>query len=165
MGLIAEVLLLVTAVAIAGTVQSQNSNVERQNRSGNELVFYLMEQLYDMKPKIETMKTKIKDMEFYIAAQKKQIEALQNRESGVVVKYANPPPSWPYIQSVKFKSHFEERPTVTYGLYFLDSDRSTNLRVITEITDVTKTGFRMKLTSYDDSKLYGAKINWMACGK
>nr|XP_034301932.1 uncharacterized protein LOC105339822 isoform X2 [Crassostrea gigas] len=170
MGLLAEVLLLVTAVAIAGTVQSQNSNVERQNRSGNELVFYLMEQLYDMKPKIETMKTKIKDMEFYIAAQKKQIEALQNRktmicESGVVVKYANPPPSWPYIQSVKFKSHFEERPTVTYGLYFLDSDRSTNLRVITEITDVTKTGFRMKLTSYDDSKLYGAKINWMACGK
>eukprot|EP00105_Crassostrea_gigas_P023856 XP_011443882.1 PREDICTED: uncharacterized protein LOC105339822 isoform X1 [Crassostrea gigas] len=170
MGLIAEVLLHVTAVAIAGTVQSQNSNVERQNRSGNELVFYLMEQLYDMKPKIETMKTKIKDMEFYIAAQKKQIEALQNRktmicESGVVEKYANPHPSWPYIESIKFKSHFEERPTVTYGLYFLDSDRSTNLRVITEITDVTKTGFRMKLTSYDDSKLYGAKINWMACGK
>nr|XP_034301936.1 uncharacterized protein LOC105339820 isoform X2 [Crassostrea gigas] len=156
MGLIAEVLLLVTAVAISGTVQSQNSNDERQNRSGNALVFHLMEQLYNMK--------------FDIAAQKKQIEALQNRktmkcESGVVVKYANPPPSWPYIQSVKFKSHFEERPTVTYGLYFLDSDRSTNLRVITEITDVTKTGFRMKLTSYDDSKLYGAKINWMACGK
>lgn len=86
-------------------------------------------------------------------------------ESGVVEKYANPPPSWPYIQSVQFQSHFEERPTLTYGLYFLDSDRSTNLRVITEITDVTKTGFRMKLTSYDDSKLYGAKINWMACGK
>lgn len=60
----------------------QNSNVDRQqNRSGNELVFYLMEQLYDMKPKIETMKTKIKDLEFYIAAQKKQIETLQNRKS------------------------------------------------------------------------------------
>lgn len=59
----------------------QNSNVERQNRSGNALVFYLMEQLYDMKPKIETLKTKIKDMEIYIAAQKKQIETLQNRKS------------------------------------------------------------------------------------
>lgn len=31
----------------------QNSNNERQNRSGNALVFYLMEQLYDMKPKID----------------------------------------------------------------------------------------------------------------
>lgn len=170
MGLIAEVLLLVTTVAIAETVLSQNSNVDRQNRSGNELVFYLMEQLYDMKPKIETMKTKIKDLEFYIAAQKKQIETLQNRktiecESGVLGKYAIPPPSWPYIQSVKFKSHFEERPTVTYGLYFLDSDHSKNLRVVTEITDVTKTGFRVKLSSWNDTKLYGAKINWMACGK
>lgn len=71
MGLIAQVLLLATTVAIAGSSQSEvlSRNVERQNRSGNELVFYLMEQLYDMKPKIETMKTKIKDMEFYIAAQ------------------------------------------------------------------------------------------------
>lgn len=173
MGLIAQVLLLATTVAIAGSSQSQvlSRNVERQNRSGNELVFYLMEQLYDMKPKIETMKTKIKDMEFYIAAQKKQIETLQNRktiqcESGVIGKHTSKPPlSWPYIQSVKFKSHFEERPTVTYGLYFLDSDHRTNLRVITEITDVTKTGFRVKLLSWDDTKLYGATINWMACGK
>lgn len=64
----------------------QNSNDERQNRSGNELVFYLMEQLYDMKPKIETMKTKIKDMEAHIAAQKKQIETLQNRKSTYLFK-------------------------------------------------------------------------------
>lgn len=45
-----------------------------------------MEQLYDMKPKIETMKTKIKDMEAHIAAQKEQIETLQNRKSTYLFK-------------------------------------------------------------------------------
>uniref|UniRef100_A0A8W8L454 H-type lectin domain-containing protein n=1 Tax=Magallana gigas TaxID=29159 RepID=A0A8W8L454_MAGGI len=151
MGLIAEVLLLVTAVAISGTVQSQNSNDERQNRSGNALVFHLMEQLYNMK--------------FDIAAQKKQIEALQNRESGTAGQHKAPPPGWPYIENVKFKSPFEETPTVTYGLFLLDSLHNTNVRISTTVTAVTKTGFRVQISPWDDTRLYGARISWMACGK
>ncbi|XP_034301934.2 uncharacterized protein [Magallana gigas] len=149
MGLIAEVLLLVTAVAISGTVQSQNSNDERQNRSGNELVFHLMKQLYDMK---------------------KQIETLQNRktmkcESGTAGQHKAPPPRWPYIQNVKFKSPFEETPTVTYGLFLLDSLHNTNVRILTTVTAVTKTGFQVKLNPWGPTVLYGARISWMACGK
>lgn len=162
MGLIAEVLLLVTAVAISGTVQSQNSNDERQNRSAS--VFHLMEQLYN------TMKTQIKDMEADIAAQKKQIEALQNRktmkcESGTVGQHKAPPPGWPYIENVTFKSPFEETPTVTYGLFLLDSLYNTNVRISTTVTAVTKTGFRVQINPWGDTWLYGARISWMACGK
>ncbi|XP_052676152.1 uncharacterized protein LOC128157553 [Crassostrea angulata] len=156
MGLIAEVLLLVTAVAISGTVQSQNSNDERQNRSGNALAFHVMEQLYNMK--------------FNIAAQKKQIEALQNRktmkcESGTVGQHKFPAPGWPYIQNVKFKSPFEEKPTVTYGLSLLDSLYNTNERISTKVTAVTKTGFQAQFRTWAGTVLYGARINWMACGK
>lgn len=79
--MISNNIIILTLLLIKLSSVWQNSNVERQNRSGNALVFYLMEQLYDMKPKIETLKTKIKDMEIYMASQKKQIETLQNRKS------------------------------------------------------------------------------------
>lgn len=90
-------------------------------------------------------------------------------ESGVVgihtIHHTNPRPSWPYTQSVTFQTPFEEKPNVTYGLYLLDTGYTKNTRVSTNITNVTKTGFQVKLNTWADTELYGARISWMACGQ
>ncbi|XP_061184395.1 uncharacterized protein LOC133192399 [Saccostrea echinata] len=40
-----------------------------------------------------------------------------------------------------------------------------NLRVSTEIKDITRTGFSINLARWGDSVLYGARVSWMACGR
>lgn len=49
-------------------------------QSGNDLNFYLLEQVYAMKPKLQALEAKTKEMELDLAIKKEQIEALQNRE-------------------------------------------------------------------------------------
>ncbi|XP_052675311.1 uncharacterized protein LOC128157004 isoform X2 [Crassostrea angulata] len=166
-------LLLATMVAIIEAVSSQplvTDNVKTANRFGNDLTFYLMEQVYAMKPKLAALEAKTKEMELDLAVEKKQTETLQSRkdfrcESGVVGIHTNPHPSWPYTQSVTFQTPFKAKPTVTYGLYLLDTGYTRNTRVTTEVTDVTKTGPQVKLNTWADTELYGARISWMACGQ
>uniref|UniRef100_A0A8W8L1W6 H-type lectin domain-containing protein n=1 Tax=Magallana gigas TaxID=29159 RepID=A0A8W8L1W6_MAGGI len=118
-----------------------------------------------MKPKLAVLNAKTKEIERDLAVQRNQIKTLQNRESGVVGIHTNPRPSWPYTQSVTFQTPFESKPTVTYGLYLLDTGYTRNTRVTTEVTDVTKTGLQVKLNTWADTELYGARISWMACGQ
>nr|XP_034302039.1 uncharacterized protein LOC105346508 [Crassostrea gigas]XP_034302040.1 uncharacterized protein LOC105346508 [Crassostrea gigas] len=166
-------LLLATMVAIVETVSSQplvTDNVKTAHRCGNDLTFYLMEQVYAMKPKLAALEAKTKKMELDLAVQQQQMETLQNRkdlrcESGVVGIHTIPIPNWPYTQSVTFQTPFEAKPTVTYGLYLLDTGYTRNTRVTTEVTDVTKTGLQVKLNTWADTELYGARISWMACGQ
>eukprot|EP00105_Crassostrea_gigas_P015807 XP_011432932.1 PREDICTED: uncharacterized protein LOC105332169 [Crassostrea gigas] len=122
-----------------------------------------------MKPKLAALNVKTKEIERDLAVQRNRIKTLQNRkefrcESGVVGIHTNPRPSWPYTQSVTFQTPFETQPTVTYGLYLLDTGYTRNTRVTTEVTDVTKTGLQIKLNTWADTVLYGARISWMACG-
>ena len=49
-------------------------------QSGNDLNFYLLEQVYAMKPKLEALEAKTKEMELDLAVQQQQMETLQNRE-------------------------------------------------------------------------------------
>lgn len=49
-------------------------NVKTANRFGNDLTFYLMEQVNAMKPKLAALEAKTKKMT------KQQMETLQNRE-------------------------------------------------------------------------------------
>lgn len=62
------------------TKPSVGDNVPTAQRFGNDLNFYLLEQVYAMKPKLEALEAKTKEMELDLAIKKKQIEALQNRE-------------------------------------------------------------------------------------
>eukprot|EP00105_Crassostrea_gigas_P033752 XP_019917900.1 PREDICTED: uncharacterized protein LOC105346508 [Crassostrea gigas] len=166
-------LLLATMVAIVETVSSQplvTDNVKTAHRCGNDLTFYLMEQVYAMKPKLAALEAKTKKMELDLTVQQQQMETLQNRkdlrcESGVVGIHTIPIPNWPYTQSVTFQTPFEAKPTVTYGLYLLDTGYTRNTRVIAEVTDVTKTGLQVKLNTWADTELYGARVSWMACGQ
>ena len=66
---------------------------------------------------------------------------------------------------VTFQSPFEQAPTVTFGLYHLDNEWNTNLRVNTTVSGVTTTGFHISINPWADTILYGARIRLMACGK
>lgn len=48
-------------------------------QSGNDLNFYLLKQVA-MKPKLQALEAKTKEMELDLAIKKEEIEALQNRE-------------------------------------------------------------------------------------
>ncbi|XP_061187931.1 uncharacterized protein LOC133195963 [Saccostrea echinata] len=85
-------------------------------------------------------------------------------ESGVLGIHKSPSPTWPYTQVVSFRSPFREIPALTYGLYLLDSWHRTNLRVNAIVTDITNSGFNVRLQTWADTTLYGASISWMACG-
>jgi hypothetical protein len=86
-------------------------------------------------------------------------------ESGLMGYYKWPSPVWPQIQTIKFKKPFEETPALTYGYYILDADHKQNLRVNTILNHVTKSEFQIKQVTWQGSKLYGAKMSWMACGR
>ena len=85
--------------------------------------------------------------------------------SGNVGQQRSPAPVWPYTANVTFQSSFEQAPTVTYGFYLLDSGWDSNLRVNTDVSGVTTTGFQISINPWADTILYGVRIRWMACGK
>lgn len=76
-----------------------------------------------------------------------------------------PTAKWPYSQRIHFNSPFDATPTVTCGLYALDSSDEANLRVSTLLSNVSSTGFQLTLRTWSDSELFEAAVSWMACGK
>lgn len=88
---------------------------------------------------------------------------LASGESGTVSGHGHTLP-WPVNKNVVFKTPFEQAPTLTYGLYLLDTYKGDNLRIRTDVSNVTNAGFAMKLSNWDGSRVYGAYISWMACG-
>lgn len=88
---------------------------------------------------------------------------LASGESGTVSGHGHTLP-WPVNKNVVFKTPFEQAPTLTYGLNHLDSDKADNLRITTQVSNVTNAGFAMKLSNWDRSRVYGAIVSWMACG-
>lgn len=87
-------------------------------------------------------------------------------ESGTLRHYGfKPIAKWPHSRRINFKSPFDGTPTVTYGLYGLDSSNKANLRVDTVVTNLSRTGFQLTLSTWADTELYGAFSSWMACGK
>lgn len=90
---------------------------------------------------------------------------LSSGESGSIGD-ANWPtmPTWPLTKNIKFKTPFETAPTVTYGLSYIDIDVSSQDRVRSEVASVTNAGFQLTVTTWQYSKLWGARATWMACG-
>lgn len=86
-------------------------------------------------------------------------------ESGTLVHYKYPSGNWPDSRRIHFGSPFDGTPTITYGLYNLDSFYKKNLRVNIAVTNLSRTGFQLTLKPWSDTELYGASVSWMACGK
>ena len=76
----------------------------------------------------------------------------------------NAMPTWPLTKNIKFKTPFEKAPTVTYGLSYIDIDVSSQDRVRSEVASVTNAGFQFTVTTWQYSKLWGARATWIACG-
>ncbi|XP_078331109.1 uncharacterized protein LOC144624942 isoform X2 [Crassostrea virginica] len=150
------IVLFIFIIVFSETESLQKKTIVSESRNYYD-VFTLMEHVFAMKPKIAKLEEKVN-------FQKKQIEALQSRDSGILGYYRWPTQTWPYIKRVNFQSPFKQPPKLTYGFYFLDSSHTKNLRVVAKTSKVTNTGFQVIMNPWHDTVLYGAKISWMACG-
>ena len=80
-----------------------------------------------------------------------------------VRSWSNPKPK--NSAMVKFKNGpFKNPPTVLVALNMLDMAGNANLRISTDISEVTTEGFRWHLDTWDDSTLYAAGASWIALG-
>ncbi|KAI8504713.1 hypothetical protein Bbelb_178310 [Branchiostoma belcheri] len=62
-----------------------------------------------------------------------------------------------------FTTPFRKTPVVTFGFVKLDDERGKNLRVTAEVTSKSMTRLTVRILTWDDSRLHGAAVHWMAC--
>ncbi len=67
-----------------------------------------------------------------------------------------------YSMEVNFLNPFESRPEVIVTVSILDADKATNVRYNVEATAISRDGFTIKITTWDDSKIFGIGGNWIA---
>jgi len=67
-----------------------------------------------------------------------------------------------YLVEVNFLNPFETRPVVIVTVSLLDADKGTNVRYTVETSGISRDGFTIKITTWDDSKIYGIGGNWIA---
>lgn len=171
-----SILLLMVLAAVAkcstnGQEKGISAKVAELSKTESGLMTYFLEQLYVMKSKVQQLEKGENEMKTALKSCERRIQVVETRketrcESGTVTKYGYRPASqWPHSRRINFKSLFNETPSITYGLYLLDSSYGANLRVHAELSGLSRTGFRLTLKSWADSALYGAYVSWMACGK
>ncbi|XP_063417662.1 ATP synthase subunits region ORF 7-like [Mytilus trossulus] len=73
--------------------------------------------------------------------------------------------SFPASAYIRFYPAFEHTPAIVYGLYLYDTSRLANSRFSTRVNNLSTYGFNISITSWADTKMYGARISWMACLK
>ncbi|XP_078584287.1 uncharacterized protein LOC144866636 isoform X2 [Branchiostoma floridae x Branchiostoma japonicum] len=66
--------------------------------------------------------------------------------------------------SVTFSKTFRTVPVVSTALYKLYHTGNQPVGIVVSADDVTEKGFRLKLYGWDQTKLYSAGVQWMACG-
>ncbi|XP_078323717.1 uncharacterized protein LOC111126552 isoform X2 [Crassostrea virginica] len=171
MELISRSILVLTSLSTIVVTQPLVSDQSDNSQCGIDLVQCIANQVFNkLKPKFLSLEEKYKNLELAVNLLKQQMQVQQNRKdfrciSGKVGQIRFPPPSWPYTAKVTFQSPFEQAPTVTFGFYLLDNGWGKNLRVNTDVSGVTTTGFQISINTWKDTTLYGAGIRWMACGK
>ncbi|XP_071128878.1 uncharacterized protein [Mytilus edulis] len=107
-----------------------------------------------------------RELKQYINEQIKQ--ASRTREgcqSGVFGEHAYPEIKFPASGYITFNPPFTAVPALVYGLYLYDTWKDSNSRLVTDVTNLSKSGFNMKIKTYADTKMWGARISWMACPK
>ncbi|XP_062616031.1 uncharacterized protein LOC134277727 [Saccostrea cucullata] len=125
-------------------VKEQNKTLDK---SGNDLLFHLLSEVYAIKSKIGNLEESRK-------ALLKEVNALKNRrytvcETGDVKLYNFPGHfySWPQVKHVVFKNHFEGPPVITYGLFTIDTSNRENTRIRTDLSYITRSNFLIRLNT------------------
>ncbi len=70
-----------------------------------------------------------------------------------------------YQLIITFDKPFESAPTVTYGITGFDASTEKNLRLNVKVEKVTITGFVIRISTWQDSKVFSVSGNWLAIGK
>ncbi|XP_071128552.1 uncharacterized protein [Mytilus edulis] len=86
-------------------------------------------------------------------------------QSGVFGEHAYPEIKFPASGYITFNPPFTAVPALVYGLYLYDTSKGSNSRLFTDVTNLSKSGFNMKIRAWADTKMWGARISWMACPK
>ncbi|XP_063447689.1 uncharacterized protein LOC134727241 [Mytilus trossulus] len=89
----------------------------------------------------------------------------QGCQSGVFGEHAYPEIKFPASGYITFNPPFTAVPALVYGLYLYDSSKNTNSRLVTNVTNLSKSGFNLKISTFAGTKMWGARISWMACPK
>ncbi|XP_066269454.1 kinesin-1 heavy chain-like [Branchiostoma lanceolatum] len=66
--------------------------------------------------------------------------------------------------AVKFSKTFRTVPVVSAALYRLYHAGYQPVGIVVSADDITEKGFQLKIYGWDQTKLYSAGVQWMACG-
>lgn len=67
-----------------------------------------------------------------------------------------------YDVDVSFTKSFESVPKIVLSVTMIDADNRYNTRYKVEAKSVSRDGFTIKVTTWNDSKVWGIAGNWMA---
>jgi len=68
-----------------------------------------------------------------------------------------------HTQHITFSRPFFGTPQITVGLTRLDAYQWANVRIWTDVTNPSPSGFDLSATENDDSHNYYVTVDWMAC--
>ena len=66
------------------------------------------------------------------------------------------------IISVPFLKPFETKPDVILTVNHMDAEAKTNVRYTVKAVTVTRDGFTVQVSTWEDSKIYGITGYWLA---
>jgi H-type lectin domain len=66
--------------------------------------------------------------------------------------------------SVSFAYPFSYPPVVHIGLTGFDMDQSTSPRISASVTNISSEGFAIVLTTWQNTLVYSAEVDWLAVG-
>lgn len=78
------------------------------------------------------------------------------------IPVTNPQPLQEFSGHVTFKRRYPAPPTVICWLTGFDFGKGRNFRIRTEVSNITATGFSIKVATWADSLLYWASASWIA---
>ena len=67
-------------------------------------------------------------------------------------------------EEIVFEKPFGEIPNITLGLTGIDSAQDKNLRFSLTPIEVSRTGFAIEFTTWDDTRIARASASWQAVG-
>ncbi|KAK6347976.1 hypothetical protein TWF718_005796 [Orbilia javanica] len=84
-------------------------------------------------------------------------------ESGRWMSEYEPPTE--VITRITFSKRYTSVPMVMASIFFMDVDKESNFRLNVEVQSVDVEGFQLRLSTWDDTKIYSVKVQWVAFGK
>ncbi|CAC5393772.1 unnamed protein product [Mytilus coruscus] len=76
----------------------------------------------------------------------------QGCQSGVFGEHAYPEMKFPASGYITFNPPFTAVPALVYGLYLYDSSKDTNSRLVTDVSNLSKSGFNLKIKPLQEQK-------------